>query len=308
MDGTPIKNKVDLKKVSIFILLAYALAWIPEFWYFFSGGTIDSGWFTLLAVGCMFAPAAAAIFIQKTIVKAPLSEIGLHYRFTKWYVIAIAIAITVTLLSIPISALLSESEFTNGLPFLIEQINKSSEIASSEKEMVIETLKEYGDWLPYIIVGASIIGASLVGPTLNAIPALGEELGWRGFLYKELKPVGFWTSSLIIGIVWGFWHLPLVIHGFNYPDAPVAGIFMMVLFTILLSPIFNHVLEKSGTVITAAAFHGTINAVAGLPLLFFLGASQMVIGINGLAGALVLSLANGIIFLRRKNMNLDTIN
>ena len=302
MEGTPLKNDINLKQVSLFILLAYTLAWIPEFWYFSSGGTVDSGWFILLAVGCMFTPAIAAIILQKTFIKAPLSDIGLQFTFNKWYVIAIAIAISVTLLSIPVSALLSESELTNGLPFLVEQINKSTEIAASEKEMVIQNLEQYGSWLPFLIIGAGIIGAMIAGPTLNAVPALGEELGWRGFLYKELKPLGFWTSSLITGVVWGFWHLPLIINGFNYPEAPIAGIFMMVLFTVLLSPIFTYVRERSDTVLVPAVFHGTINTIAALPLLFLSGASELIIGINGLAGAIVLIIVNGIIFLQRTNL------
>lgn len=301
MAGIQPKNNIDFKKTGIFILLAYALAWIPEFWYFSAGGTINSGWFILLAFGCMFAPAVAAIILQKTLVKAPLSEIGLHFTFNKWFIIAPLMAIAVVLLSIPFSALLSETELTNGLPVIIEQINKSAEIASSEKEMVLQSLEQFGSWLPVIIIGGGIIGALIAGPTLNAIPALGEELGWRGFLYNELKPLGFWASSIVIGVIWGFWHLPLIIHGYNYPEAPIAGIFMMVLFTVLLSPIFTHIREQSDTVLVPAAFHGTLNAIAGLPFLFFAGASHLIIGAGGLAGTLVLIFVNILIFTARKS-------
>lgn len=299
------KNNINFKKVSTFILLAYALAWIPEFWYFSSGGTVNSPWFILLALGCMFTPAIAAIILQATIDKSTLSEIGLNYIFNKWYFVAIGIALAVALISIPVSALLSESELTNGLPFILEQINNSAGIPNSDKNLAIQTLEQYGSWLPYMLIGAGIIGAMIAGPTINAIPALGEELGWRGFLYQELKPLGFWPSSLITGVVWGIWHLPLIINGFNYPEAPVAGIFMMVLFTVLLSPIFTHIRERSETVLVPAVFHGTINSIAGLPLLFFTGASNLIIGINGLAGAFVLTLVNLFIFLNRKSISED---
>lgn len=306
MDGIQPKNNIDFKKTGIFILLAYILAWIPEFWYFSAGGTLSSGWFILLAVSCMFTPAIAAIILQKTLVKAPLSEIGLHFTFNKWFVIAPLIAITVVLLSVPFSALLSETELTNGLPYITEQINKSTEIASSEREIALQALEQFGSWLPFMIIVGGIIGSLIAGPTLNAIPALGEELGWRGFLYKELKPLGFWTSSIIIGVIWGFWHLPLIIHGYNYPEAPVAGIFMMVLFTVLLSPIFTHIREQSDTVLVPAVFHGTLNAIAGLPFLFFAGASHLIIGAGGLAGAIVLILVNILIFTARKSNSEDS--
>jgi membrane protease YdiL (CAAX protease family) len=46
------------------------------------------------------------------------------------------------------------------------------------------------------LAGMLLIGLAL-GPTLNAVGALGEEIGWRGFLYKELAPLGFWRCSLL---------------------------------------------------------------------------------------------------------------
>ena len=47
--------------------------------------------------------------------------------------------------------------------------------------------------------------------------AMGEELGWRGYLLKELnKRHTLFMSGRIVGIVWGFWHLPLwIISGYS---------------------------------------------------------------------------------------------
>jgi hypothetical protein len=41
------------------------------------------------------------------------------------------------------------------------------------------------------------LGQGLIaGATINAVAGFGEELGWRGFLYRELSFLGFWKSSL----------------------------------------------------------------------------------------------------------------
>jgi membrane protease YdiL (CAAX protease family) len=47
--------------------------------------------------------------------------------------------------------------------------------------------------------------------------AMGEELGWRGYLLKELhKRHSLFMSGLLVGIVWGFWHIPLwIISGYS---------------------------------------------------------------------------------------------
>ena len=44
----------------------------------------------------------------------------------------------------------------------------------------------------------------IAGVTVNAVAGFGEELGWRGFLQKELAFLGFWRSSLLIGFGLGF--------------------------------------------------------------------------------------------------------
>ena len=49
--------------------------------------------------------------------------------------------------------------------------------------------------------------------------AMGEELGWRGFALPRLqtKTTAFW-SSIIVGTIWGFWHLPLWFAGLGWEE------------------------------------------------------------------------------------------
>jgi membrane protease YdiL (CAAX protease family) len=73
-----------------------------------------------------------------------------------------------------------------------------------------------------------LVGQGLVAElTINAVAALGEELGWRGLFLRELSPLGFRRLSLLTGALWGIWHAPFVAQGHNFPDAPVAGIVVM---------------------------------------------------------------------------------
>ncbi|MCI0589525.1 MAG: CPBP family intramembrane metalloprotease [Planctomycetes bacterium] len=111
------------------------------------------------------------------------------------------------------------------------------------------------------------IGRSLwVGPSLGALLALGEEIGWRGYLLGELLPLGFWRSSLLIGVVWGLWHAPGIFLGsrvYFFAD-PIADLLAQVATTLLLSPLLSWIRIRSGTVLAAAIFHGGVNAATWL--------------------------------------------
>lgn len=136
----------------------------------------------------------------------------------------------------------------------------------------------------------------VAGATVNAIAGFGEELGWRGFLLNELRHLGFWKSSAVIGSVWGLWHAPFILQGHNYPEHPVAGVFMMIVWCLLLAPILSYVRLKAKSVIAAAIFHGTINGTAGLAVMVIAGGSDLTAGVMGLPGFIVLAALNLFLF------------
>jgi membrane protease YdiL (CAAX protease family) len=97
-----------------------------------------------------------------------------------------------------------------------------------------------------------------MGCTINLFFALGEEIAWRGFLEKEMFTKGVWKPFLI-GIIWGLWHAPLILMGFNYGEHRILGIFVMMLVCIALAFYFSQALHHSGSLLIPAAMHGIIN-------------------------------------------------
>jgi membrane protease YdiL (CAAX protease family) len=77
----------------------------------------------------------------------------------------------------------------------------------------------------------------------------------------------FLKASIIIGFIWGIWHMPLILMGHNYPQHPRAGVFMMIVFCILLTPILQYITIKSKSIFAAAVAHGTLNALAELAIM-----------------------------------------
>jgi len=151
----------------------------------------------------------------------------------------------------------------------------------------VEQLRSTIDNHPFFL---TIVQALIAGLTINTIAAWGEEVGWRGYLHEKLRPLGFWPSSLIIGLIWGVWHAPVILLGHNYPDHPVLGVPLMIAFCVAMSPIIQCLREKGGSVVTAALFHGSINACAGLSIMIVSGASDLVLGMTGIIGIWLLTI------------------
>jgi hypothetical protein len=101
----------------------------------------------------------------------------------------------------------------------------------------------------------------LAGCTINLFFALGEEIAWRGFLEKEILAKGAW-KPLLIGIIWGLWHAPLILMGHNYREHYILGIPVMMIVCVTLAFYFSQALYCSGSLLIPAAMHGIVNAVS----------------------------------------------
>lgn len=155
------------------------------------------------------------------------------------------------------------------------------------------------DWLLLVIVG---VQAVVLGPVLALPIAFGEEYGWRGYLQGELIKIGKVRGILVVGVIWGLWHAPIIAMGHNYPGYPVLGIFLMTLYTIALGFLFGYAVLKSGSVWLAAFLHGLNNQVAAflLAMVYRPGDPVFAFGI-GLYGLIVWAIVvAGLLLLDRK--------
>ncbi len=147
-----------------------------------------------------------------------------------------------------------------------------------------------------ILIGlAFIVISPLVFPV--HIFALGEEIGWRGYLLPILLKLTSPRKAILLhGLLWGLAHAPLIYFGFNYGlgywGAPWSGIFMMTLVCVVLGIWLAYVTIKSGSIIPAAILHGAGNIIGELPVLVaFLGVSPLLgpnpTGLIGMSGLLL---------------------
>ena len=63
-------------------------------------------------------------------------------------------------------------------------------------------------------VGSGLALIATLGVAIGCVSALGEEIGWRGFLVPVLaQRFGLTATSLISGVIWAAWHVPVIIFG-----------------------------------------------------------------------------------------------
>jgi uncharacterized protein len=121
---------------------------------------------------------------------------------------------------------------------------------------------------PTVLLASTILNVIIIGPFLGLIITFGEEYGWRGYLQSELVHLGRIRGVGLLGVIWGVWHWPIILMGYNYPGQPVLGPLLMTGYTVVLAYFLAYAVFKSKGVWTAAYLHALNNQV----LTFFMTA------------------------------------
>src|SRR5262249_28332160 len=113
-------------------------------------------------------------------------------------------------------------------------------------------------WINLII---GIVLTGVYGLVRSTASALGEEIGWRGFLVPELsRTFSFTTTAIISGVVWSIWHYPLLIFsGYNGGTPTWYSLTCFTVMVIAISFVFAWMRLKSGSLWTGAILHGSHN-------------------------------------------------
>jgi uncharacterized protein len=116
---------------------------------------------------------------------------------------------------------------------------------------------------PGLLVGALPTLVIVVGYMMITV-ALGEEVGWRGYALPALQArYSALVASLILGVLWALWHLPVFFNpDTHYSNLPfLLFLAYMVAFAILITWVFN---SAGGSVLMAMFFHAVMNASSEL--------------------------------------------
>jgi membrane protease YdiL (CAAX protease family) len=141
---------------------------------------------------------------------------------------------------------------------------------------------------PFVLTAIPGMGMAATLGVLLVTGTLGEEVGWRGFalprLLERMSPI---AASLLLGAVWGVWHLP----SFFVSGLPQAGLAIPVflLGALSLSVLATWILiHARGSVALSMLLHFSVNFTLNV-----LGVKLLYVGLFQAAAALVLFAAYG---------------
>ena len=117
-------------------------------------------------------------------------------------------------------------------------------------------------WFFAINLAISFIPVSLLGSVFT----FGEEFGWQGYLQQKLlRQHGLYKGFILLGLIWGYWHLPIVLMGFTFPNSPILGAFILFPISTIFFGIFEGWLYlRSRSIWAPVITHAGINTAAGI--------------------------------------------
>ncbi|MEP6969400.1 MAG: type II CAAX endopeptidase family protein [Betaproteobacteria bacterium] len=169
---------------------------------------------------------------------------------------------------------------------------------------------------PVVFMGLAAAGHVALGGSLPPSPAaghvrlaalnfllvflvggpLGEEFGWRGFALPGLQARWGWRlASLLLGVVWAIWHLPLFYSAGTVQSQLPMGLYALsaIASSVLFTWLFN---RSRGSIVPMLVLHTAVNAwsliipVMVLPDSSNLRPFQIVVGILELSAVALLAL------------------
>lgn len=237
------------KRIGIYLLLAFALTWGVMIPFFLLGGSYENPSTNFILTYSMLCPVIA-VLITRMVTGEGLAVtgqdslmLGLDLKNKKWIWFVLALVGPIIYLD------LGELLFLGIFPQAFDPAGLDA--LGIPRKML------------FLLPLSGIFNAVMI-----CFGALGEEIGWRSYLYPKLEELFGTTKALLFGgIIWSVWHFPAICagHGFGhgYFGEPWTGFLEFTLFILASGTIFYYVMKKTGSVWAAAFMHAANNALSG---------------------------------------------
>lgn len=256
----PGRGKAPLREISIFVLLAFGLAWLVFTPLILNGTPPTDPAFGTATHIYVFTPAVAALLttffvwrpgnVARALAMTPLRPLR---RVAGYSLLGFAVFLLlpglVLLVAVALGIAPLDLENFSGLRDAIAE--RTPDAVMPETGFPTEA---------YL----AILGGLLLSFPLVFLLYFGEELGWRGYLLPRLMPLGVWPALLVSGVIHGLWHSPQMFVHMTVGDMPLIQ-HLGFLVTVVLYGIILGWLRLASRSVWPAVF-GHAATIAFLPL------------------------------------------
>lgn len=219
-------------KICSYLVLTLLLS-LPFYFLIINSGSISKN--PLFPLGLMWCPGISGL-ICSMLFGHKFQDIGLRKGPFKFYVVAYVVPIFIALFIFLGLVIFQLGEFEIS-PILIQ------------KKGSIEN----------VLLSAFLIGP-IVGTFFGFCSALGEEIGWRGFLYTQMHELKVKYADYVIGLIWSLWHWPIILFGdYATSKIPVLSALMFSVSLVASGAFYGWLRRNSGSVFPIALTHASHN-------------------------------------------------
>ena len=241
------------KRIGIYLLITFGAVWGMTIGYLLLGGAYENAAMEFILILSMLTPAIATIITRK-ITKEGLPVtgenslmLGIDLKNKKWLWFLLAFLIPILYWDL-------------GMLFYYAVFPQAFDISALDTLGIPQKL--------FFLLPFSGISSSF----LLSFGALGEEIGWRTYLYPKLEELYGTTKAVLIGgAIWGAWHFPAIYAGHNFGHGyflePWSGFFVFTIDTIVTGNILFYITKKTDSVWAPAFMHAAFNTFSGFTIL-----------------------------------------
>ncbi|MBR4719286.1 MAG: CPBP family intramembrane metalloprotease [Lachnospiraceae bacterium] len=271
------KEALEKKRLTVYLVLVFGITYIYEYFFVIRFLTIHKDYtiasIPLNLVIAMFLPSICVV-LTRLVTKEGFKDIYISFNMKegryRYYLLTWFVPPLLTLIGTIIYFLCLKGEYSADMEYIIATYTKQG-VQGLTPDIMKKTIISQG------------ITSVLIGPVVNCLTCFGEEWGWRGYLLPKLsKRLKTMPLMIVMGLIWGLWHLPLIIAGHNYGTEyagyPFVGIIAMVVFCFSIGTLLSYATLKTGSCIPAVIGHGAINGFASIGIYFTKDGGRLTLG------------------------------
>jgi membrane protease YdiL (CAAX protease family) len=273
------ETKLDYKGIFSFLGITFVITYVIEGGLILSGFRITqlpSSYGQLTVAAVMWVPALATVLTIRFITHEGFAIANIRFGSWKPYLAAALLLPACFVIIYSVTWLLGLGQPDWTLEHFMDEVASSSGAGFSTMPS------------PALVLPVLFVVTLVVAPFVNGALGFGEELGWRGYLLPKLMALGKVKAYLLVGVVWGLWHLPLILIGFTYQGRPLLGTLAFIALTITFGIYLNEIALRNRSSILAGWAHGVFNSQKlGVWAVLFPSVNPLIGGFAGMVGIVV---------------------